>query len=97
MSLFGWSLPPGCGRLPGEEPFFCELCGALSEEKCVCPLCPQCDECGNPNCYKSETCGLVKTEEQIKQLGEFEKEWDERRAAEIEVEKLFKAYPEEEW
>lgn len=19
MSLFGWSLPPGCGKLPGEE------------------------------------------------------------------------------
>jgi hypothetical protein len=25
MSLFGWSLPPGCGSLPGEESGACDL------------------------------------------------------------------------
>jgi len=31
-SIFGWSLPPGCGRLPGEEPEPAQPrcnCGAL--------------------------------------------------------------------
>lgn len=32
MNKFGWSLPPGCGRLPGEEPqesisLRCRKCG----------------------------------------------------------------------
>lgn len=34
--IFGWSLPPGCGTLPGEEqnyPPFCEDCPAYFELK----------------------------------------------------------------
>lgn len=51
MVNFGWSLPPGCGRLPGEEPDPpCAVCG-LDPGLCVCPECPTCGEQGNPACY----------------------------------------------
>ena len=35
-SVFGWGLPPGCGRLPGEEPQppSCEDCPEERFEKC---------------------------------------------------------------
>ena len=48
MSLFGWSLPPGCSTLPGEESAGpCELCGEdVDAEKCECPECPECGQCG---------------------------------------------------
>lgn len=63
-SIFGWSLPPGCGTLPGEEsqPPCCEECPEELFEKC-----PGQDKCkevylaGNPACcidHKVEmTCG----------------------------------------
>jgi hypothetical protein len=51
MANFGWSYPPGCNSVPGDEddpP--CECCGGDSAD-CECPECPVCEEVGNPNCY----------------------------------------------
>lgn len=67
--IFGWSLPPGCGRLPGEEPDPpCAVCG-LDPGLCVCPECPTCGEQGNPACYAEDDLnrghGLELTEKQI--------------------------------
>lgn len=51
MSIFGWSLPPGCGTLPGEEDEGpCEVCGNYVDD-CICPECKVCGEQGNPACY----------------------------------------------
>jgi hypothetical protein len=62
MGLFGWSLPPGCGTLPGEEPDPpCALCGE-DVDHCICPECPQCGCIGDPKCYGSH--GLVMTHAQ---------------------------------
>ena len=67
MGLFGWSLPPGCGTLPGEEPVPpCEVCGrdpegSSLEGGCICPEC-DCGEVGNPKCYEEH--GLIRTPEQ---------------------------------
>ena len=43
-SIFGWSLPPGCGTLPGEEsqPPCCEEC--LDEEYEQCPGIDKCQK-----------------------------------------------------
>lgn len=69
MSIFGWSLPPGCGTLPGEEDLPCEVCGK-DENSCICPECPECGDVGNPYCYVEH--GLIKSEEQIQSLEEAE-------------------------
>jgi hypothetical protein len=56
MSIFGWSLPPGCGELPGEGPDYCGVCGREVEARvdpCECIECPVCGEAGNPDCYTS--------------------------------------------
>lgn len=46
MGIFGWSLPPGCGTLPGEEPEGpCDLCGRPIDD-CECSECPTCGEGG---------------------------------------------------
>ena len=51
MGIFGWSLPAGCGSLPGEEPDPpCAVCG-LEAGACLCPECLECGEQGNPQCY----------------------------------------------
>lgn len=88
MGLFGWSLPPGCSNLPGEEPTPpCELCGGDPEREgeggCICPECPYCGECGDPHCY-SDRCGLKRSPAQDLQLAYFETLWAlsaEREAA----------------
>lgn len=53
MSIFGWSYPPGCHSVPGDEPSGpCEVCGGdVDSDKCICPECPKCGEQGNPACY----------------------------------------------
>lgn len=56
MSKFGWSLPPGCGTLPGEEEYPCEVCGH-GTNSCVCPECPVCGVAGCPDCYLDEWRG----------------------------------------
>lgn len=63
MAFMGWSLPPGCGRLPGEiDDPPCEVCGC-DPDYCDCPECQVCGVAGNPECYKSH--GLELTDEQI--------------------------------
>ena len=48
-SIFGWSLPPGCGRLPGEEPDPpCVLCGRHFD---LCECAP-CEVCTDPGCLE---------------------------------------------
>jgi hypothetical protein len=66
MGIFGWSLPPGCTTLPGEEPDGpCEVCGKAIDD-CICPECPECGEIGAPDCYAHH--GMVKTQAQIDSL-----------------------------
>jgi hypothetical protein len=57
MGKFGWSLPPGCGKLPGEEPDPpCKTCGK-DVDNCICPECPVCGVVGEPDCYLEEWRG----------------------------------------
>ena len=63
MGIFGWSYPPGCNSVPGDEPDPpCDVCG-LDPSDCICPECPECGENGNLKCYEEH--GLVRTQEQI--------------------------------
>lgn len=81
MSTFGWSLPAGCGRLPGEEdepP--CDVCGQFVDD-CICPPCPVCGEQGNPDCYVGnrrgkKDHGLLRTPTQIAALEAAEARWE---------------------
>lgn len=63
MGIFGWSYPPGCHSVPGDEPTWCAVCGGADIDPkrarpergyyaCICPECPECGEVGNPDCYK---------------------------------------------
>jgi len=46
MGIFGWSLPPGCNSVPGDEPEPpCSLCGK-DVDRCHCPPCKTCGEHG---------------------------------------------------
>ncbi len=88
MSKFGWSLPPGCGSLPGEEDVPCEVCGQF-EDNCICPECMKCGEVGNPKCYdslESGGCGMFKSQEQIDSLASADKKWAEDNAAQSDAE-----------
>jgi len=79
MGIFGWSLPPGCGTLPGEEEEMCGVCGGdpeLPDDKdghCLCPECTVCGSYGDPYCY--EAGHLEKTQAQVEQLQRLEEEW----------------------
>ena len=87
--VFGWSLPPGCGVLPGEEDCVCEVCGS-DVDACVCPECLTCFEVGRPECYSplsSGGCGCVKSPVQIAALVAMEEKW----AAQAEVEAAYQA------
>lgn len=75
MGIFGWSYPPGCSGPPDDEPWNCEVCGAPSEELCICPICEMCQAVGEPNCYKPYIAGgheMEETKEQVMQLAWFE-------------------------
>ena len=90
MSKFGYSLPPGCGSLPGEEDDRpCDVCGKF-EDDCICPECPNCGDVGNPKCYMpsdgNSTCGMTKSQEQIDSLAEAENKWAEDNQAHAEAE-----------
>ncbi len=84
--IFGWSLPPGCGRLPGEEPIGpCDVCGRDPESFnldscCICPECQECGSQGDPKCYDQH--GMVRTPEQISSRAAF----DDRLRIELEGE-----------
>ena len=91
MSIFGWSLPPGCGNLPGEGGHDgCRVC-MKSEENCICPECPECGECGDPDCYNEKSPhfhGLLRNTQQIASEAAFMEQWHEDRAAEDEAAKM---------
>lgn len=60
MTEFGWSLPPGCGMLPGEE--------------MLPPCCDECEEEGNnPECmltcekYKKHQAGVGASDDAMSQ------------------------------
>jgi hypothetical protein len=73
MGIFGWSLPPGCSTLPGEEQDGpCDVCGKELDD-CICPECGECGDIGNPTCYVEH--GLFKSQEQIDSLAEAEARW----------------------
>jgi hypothetical protein len=58
MGIFGWSYPPGCSSVPGDEPDPpCKICGHFPED-CVCPECPRCGETGSPECYQEPDLGI---------------------------------------
>lgn len=45
-NIFGWSYPPGCSRVPGDEPDPpCSRCGE-DIDNCTCPECPTCSTHG---------------------------------------------------
>ena len=76
-------LPPGCGTLPGEEEYPCEICGGNPDsDECICPECEVCGAAGDPYCY--DEGHLTRTQEQIDQLAKFEKEWADDHAREDE-------------
>ena len=81
MSLFGWSLPPGCGVLPGENtPEICEVCGN-GFDHCICPACKECEEIGDPACYDPKSPrfhGMVPNKEQAESLARWEAIWAEQ-------------------
>lgn len=68
-SIFGWDLPPGCGKLPGEEEYPCEVCGKMCDD-CICPECPVCGNVGDPFCYREY--GMVMNQEQTDSKSEAE-------------------------
>lgn len=63
--IFGWSYPPGCSSVPGDEDVYCEMCGRNIDE-CVCDECPICSQFGDRKCYSNH--GMVITTEQIEGL-----------------------------
>lgn len=88
MGMFGWSYPPGCNSVPGDEPIGpCLCCGKDAEQEpekggCICPECPTCNAVGDPICYK--THGLFYSAEQIigqKEFQDFIKQESEADAA----------------
>jgi hypothetical protein len=80
MGIFGWSYPPGCNSVPGDEPDPpCEICGGDIEVEpedggCICPECPVCGSYGDPRCYIEH--GSRRTEEQKFSLVCNERKWE---------------------
>lgn len=67
MSIFGWSLPPGCTTRHIEDAYgaesVCDLCG-VGVDACDCPECPTCGEVGVVECLDDH--GTRLTPEQIR-------------------------------
>lgn len=82
MGIFGWSYPPGVSSIPGDEPFYCEVCGQL-DENCICPECPVCGDYGNPHCYRKH--GLEFSKYQKISLEYMELKWYKYYQAEAEA------------
>lgn len=64
--IFGWSLPPGCGTLPGEDDY-CEVCEREAGD-CICPECPVCGVAGDPDCYVNGHMAKTDRSEDIREL-----------------------------
>lgn len=69
--MSGFNLPPGCSvnDIPGNGPFFCEVCAAHTDTDCVCPECPECGAFGDPACYEKH--GLTRSDLQKERLAHF--------------------------
>ena len=99
-SIFGSSYPPGAANDPNapynQEDPPCEVCGGF-DDKCICPECSVCQEFGNPKCYVEH--GLKKTDAQITQREALEEKWakQQQQEAEMEIEMMKNAKPEEEY
>jgi len=82
MGMFGWSYPPGCSSVPGDEAEICEVCATVDD--CICPECPVCESLGDPKCYlptEQGGHGMVLNEEQkasVKKMEEWTKQENER-------------------
>lgn len=89
MGIFGWSYPPGCTSVPGDEPEPpCAICGKQVDSKtdpCNCPPCTHKDEdgdeCGECGCIKHIPLkDLFGTLERLNfQLGEYNREYKRRQ------------------
>ena len=111
MGIFGWSYPPGCHSVPGDENVPCSVCGGMDVNPqhvrpgvyaCICPECPGCSDFGNPDCYKPVAeggHGLVLSEAQKAQAQEVlkaqEKRDEEEAAAYAEDRALDERYRKE--
>jgi len=92
-SPFGWSLPPGCHSLPGEdEDDFCEMCYAVGTGNCCCPECLHCHAVGDPKCYGPTGHGLDITLAQIESRTEFVRRQEDQSRAEADEEQRMAAY-----
>lgn len=93
MGLFGWSLPPGVSRLPGEEDHVCEICWH-GEDDCICSPCGVCGEVGRSKCCQEH--GMVLTQAQIESAKKAEEFYSQKAAdeyhAEIEMDKAAEEY-----
>lgn len=67
MSIFGWSLPPGCSSTPFDAECICQVCG-MDVDSCPCPACLKCQACGDPKCYLPGKHGMIRTPEQVEAL-----------------------------
>lgn len=76
------NLPPGCGKIPGEEESPCELCG-LFPDACICPEC-ECGEVGAPRCYEKH--GMTRNQAQIDSLKTQQAKWEESNRVQYEIE-----------
>lgn len=79
MGLFGWSLPPGVSRLPGEEDHVCEICWH-GEDDCICSPCGVCGEVGRSKCCQEH--GMVLTQAQIESAKKAEEFYSQKAADE---------------
>jgi len=70
---------------PPEVDETCMVCGVANLDNCLCHECPVCHCAGDPKCYDSENCGLVRTQEQIDSYAKAEKEWIEQSKAEAVI------------
>lgn len=90
MGIFGWSYPPGCSSVPGDEETPCAICGKWVDD-CICPECPVCGMVGETSCYRysgiDDTIesdshhGMYRTTEQIESYNaEYAKLYAEEQA-----------------
>ena len=84
MGIFGWSMPPGCSGVPGDDDYPCEICG-LDPNKCECPECPECGTIGDVRCY-TEYNHMPLTQEIKDSIERVAKEWEEHYRLEAEAE-----------
>ncbi len=93
MSLrSGFNMPPGCFKTPAEEPCICDVCLGDAEREdnnpqgCLCPMCPICEEAGNPDCEKKH--GLILSEDIKIKIQERKDYWEKQNKIEYEADEV---------